>query len=405
MILLTVRENLLHKKLSEIQRLQLKAQLSILTNLLIPLLYNPRNFDQLTSRVNDSEKIYFGVKEYGDFLSKLTLPLYIASRFFIASSGPRAGKMLEDLICSIIKEKGRYTVYQRSELSIYFPDIKERRQIDYILDKDDKVYFIEQRTSEHTGGKTAQESLLDKFRIITDKIITGNLGVLKDKKKEIHMRIFILFNEKQELISRGNMSKGRLTSLINYIMEEDNLGRRFKELSFMFPATECFDLTSNKSESSSNLRSCLEKGKIIYWKGNKVVSFGILLGDEFFKELLGTDYENVKNELLKSELGDDLWIMYSLLPYEMRNYYLNGFTWTRKLYDEIVKNFKIDDKVVSEDELIRSIREKIISDEKFKNLNLIESTDLKQQVKYLEYLIAAALIIRAIGPVEKVNKI
>jgi len=404
MILLTVRKNLLRKKLSEIQSLQLNAQLSILTELLIPLLYNPRNFDRLKSRVNDSEKFYFGIKEYGDFLSKLTLPLYFTTRFFMASSGPRAGRMLEDLIGSIVKEKGKYITYQRSELSIYFPDIKERKQIDYILDKDDKVYFIEQRTSEHTGGRTAQESLLDKFRIITDKIITNNLGQLNDKKKEIHMRIFILFNEKQELISRENMSKGRLISLINYIMEEDNLGRRFKELSSMFSATECFDLTKNKSIRSSDFRSCLKEGKIVYWKGNKIVSFGILLGDEFFKELLGIDFDNVKSDLLNSELGDDLWIMYSLLPYEMRSYYLNGFTWTRKLYDEIIKNFKIDDKVVSEDEIIKSIREKIISDEKFRNLNLIESTDLKQQVKYLEYLIAAGLIIRAIGPIEDISK-
>ena len=403
MILLTVREKLLHKRLSEIQRLQLNSQLSIITGLLVPLLYNPRNLDLFKVRVNDSEKFYFGIKDYGDFISKLALPLYVSTRFFIASSGPRAGRILEDLISSILKEKGKYTIYQRSGLSIFFPNIRERKQIDYILDKDDKIYFIEQRTSEHTGGRTAQESLLDKFRIIYDKILTNNLEKLNNKK-EIHMRIFILFNEKQEVISRNNKSKGRLTSLINYIMEEDNLGRRFKELSNTFPLTECFDLSYNKTISFSDFRSCLEKGGIIYWKGNKVVSFGILLGDEFFKELLGTNYENIKNELLNSELGDDLWVIYSLLPYEIRNYYLNGFTWTRKLYDDVIRDFKIDGSIVSEDELIKSLRDKILNEEKFKTLNLIESTDLKQQIRYLEYLITAGLIIRAMGPIEIIDE-
>jgi len=121
MILLTVREKLLHKRLSEIQRLQLNSQLSIITGLLVPLLYNPRNLDLFKVRVNDSEKFYFGIKDYGDFISKLALPLYVSTRFFIASSGPRAGRILEDLIGSILKEKGKYTIYQRSGLSAFFP--------------------------------------------------------------------------------------------------------------------------------------------------------------------------------------------------------------------------------------------------------------------------------------------
>lgn len=390
MNLLSVKANIIQAELTEIQRLQYENQLSILKNFLIPLLYNPKNFDLLRENLSLSEKIFMGFKDLDGFLARISYPLYVANRFFYASSGPRYGRLLEDLFRTILERRG-YQVSTRVEIHDRFNmRISGNKYIDFVFEKGDTIHLVELRTSEHTGGRTGQESLLDKFREVIDEILRGSESF--SRYREIHMRILILFGESHQVLNRNNVTRGRLTSLINYVLERDNLGSRFARLSERY------------SSSCEDFRDCLERGEVINFTGDRKITFGIWVGDELFSELLGnagdTGLRNfLSEEQLKRELGDDLWIMFTVLPYEMRNYYLNGFTWVQKLYDEVVKSYEITEK--TEDEIIGKLRQIVLH--KYSSLPLLETNDLKRQLEYLDGLISSALVIKALGPETKLR--
>lgn len=355
---------------------------STLKNFLIPLLYEASNMDKLKNELNYVEKLFMGFEKPNNVLSKVALPLYVTSRFFHASIGPKYGTLMEDIILSVVKEKGGYQGKSRENIYDFLNiKYKDKKVIDFIFYRNDKIYFVEQRLSSHTGGATAQESLLDKFREILDLNIL-NSSILS-KFKEINLRIFILFNEKHEVANRDNIERGRINSLIKYILQPHWLGEKFDLLKSKFK-TNC-----------TNFETCLKEGKIIEFADNyRKITFGILLGDEFFKELLSTS-SNVLMDLL-TESGDDLWILYTLLPFELRNYVFNGYTWTRRIYDDIIKNCDISQLGKNEDEIIDSLIIKVLN--KYNSLNLLETTDLKKQIEYLRNVIAAGLVIKAVGP-------
>ncbi|BBG25954.1 hypothetical protein [Sulfuracidifex tepidarius] len=170
MNLLTVKKLLLKESLSPLQQAQLYYIHSIFTDILAPIICNYDNLNEIGEQINDIEKFYLGLPTRPSTIyEKISIPLYAINRFFISSSGPRFGSIYEDLIKGFLENSGysvetRVNIYQFPLFSSYRSGHSvDRKVIDFIAKKDDKFYLIEQRTSEHSGGRTGQESLLDKF--------------------------------------------------------------------------------------------------------------------------------------------------------------------------------------------------------------------------------------------------
>jgi hypothetical protein len=390
--LLTVKKYLFKRSLTKFQEIQLKYIDSILQEILAPILCNYKNIDVIKSQITDIESFYFGFKPNPSLISeKLVLPLYISNRFFIASSGPRFGSIYEDLIKSFLENFG-YQVDVRVNIFNYaiFRDyhqksvLNNKKVIDFIARKDNKLYLIEQRTSEHTGGRTGQESLLDKFKVFLDWIIEKSADPLINKGiREIYLVIFISYSEKHEILTEQNVSKGRINSLIAYIVE--NLGDYFTRLITKGFKTKCTDLTS-----------CLKQyRRLIFYTDQIKIEFRIMLGEEFYEEILGEKYSSLKDRIIKEELGDDLWVIYSILPYELRMYYEEGFMWSNRIYEMLVSRYEhIITSASTEDDIINKLASKIIED--YKDLRLLETNDLSKQYEYLKTLCAASLILYAL---------
>jgi hypothetical protein len=390
--LLTVKKYLFKRSLTKFQEIQLKYIDSILQEILAPILCNYKNIEVIKSQITDIESFYFGFKPNPSLISeKLVLPLYISNRFFIASSGPRFGSIYEDLIKSFLENFG-YQVDVRVNIFNYalFRDyhqksvLNNKKVIDFVARKDNKLYLIEQRTSEHTGGRTGQESLLDKFKVFLDWIIGKSADPLINKGiREIYLVIFISYSEKHEILTEQNVNKGRINSLIAYIVE--NLGDYFTRLVSKGFKTTCSDLAS-----------CLKQSRrLIFYTDQIKIEFRIMLGEEFYEEILGEKYSSLKDKIIKEELGDDLWVIYSILPYELRMYYEEGFMWSNRIYEMLISRYEhIITSASTEDDIINKLASKIIED--YKDLRLLETNDLSKQYEYLKTLCAASLILYAL---------
>lgn len=261
---------------------------------------------------------------------------------------------------------------------------KQQKVIDFIARKGNKLYLIEQRTSEHSGGRTGQESLLDKFKVFLNWILEKSTDPLINKGiREIYLIIFISYSEKHEILTEQNVNKGRINSLIEYIVE--NLGEYFTRLADKGFKTECNDLTL-----------CLKKDKMIVYYSNGIkLEFKIMLGEDFYKEMLGEKYSSLKNRIINDELGDDLWVIYSILPYELRLYYEEGFMWSNRIYEMLISRY--EDIITSSsniDDIINKLANKIIEEQK--ELRLLETNDVSKQYEYLKTLCASSLILYAL---------
>lgn len=392
MNLLTVKKYLFKQSLTKFQEIQLKYINSILQDILVPILCDYENINIIKSQITDIESFYFGFKQNPSSISeKLALPLYISNRFFIASSGPRFGSIYEDLIRSFLENFGyqvdeRVNIFKYTLFSEYYQKkySKQQKVIDFIARKDNKLYLIEQRTSEHSGGRTGQESLLDKFKVFLNWIIEKSADPLINKGlREIYLIIFISYSEKHEILTEQNVNRGRINSLIEYIVE--NLGDYFNSLANKGFKTECIGLAS-----------CLGKyRRLVFYTDQVKIEFRIMLGEEFYKEILGEKYSSLKNKILNEELGDDLWVIYSILPYELRLYYEEGFMWSNCIYEMLISRYNnIITSASSEDDIINKIASKIIEDQK--DLRLLETNNLSKQYEYLKTLCAASLILYAL---------
>ena len=129
-------------------------------------------------------------------------------------------------------------------------------------------------------------------------------------------------------MTEQNVNRGRINGLIGKIVE--NLGDYFTRLVNKGFKTECKDLAS-----------CLkEYRRLVFYTNQIEIEFRIMLGEEFYKEILGEKYSSLKNKIINEELGDDLWVIYSILPYELRLYYEEGFMWSKRIYEMLISRYK-----------------------------------------------------------------
>ncbi|BBG23216.1 hypothetical protein [Sulfuracidifex tepidarius] len=158
------------------------------------------------------------------------------------------------------------------------------------------------------------------------------------------------------------------------------------------------------SSTCEDMRKCLRRDRRLTFKGEIDVYFEILLGEEFFEEVLHESYTQIRDSILTKELGDDLWLFYAVLPYEIRFYYENGFMWSRKIYEMLRSDPSLMELLKKEhsiDNVIDQIVKRVIDREE--NIRLLETNDMKVQYEFLRALCGVALILSSLDCPKKLN--
>lgn len=372
--------------------------------------------------MNKIEKLFMGLLHPDnlerDFLFDYSERLLILTRFFTSSVGPRKGDFFEELIGNWLSSSG-YLVYKNAVLRDTLKKELHPRtwkedwdktlgdsKLDFFLKKDRILSLVELRTSEDTGGKTSQQSLLDKFNgfltLVKDESFSS---LLKDASIEmVKLVIETVFSERDKnIVTVPN--QGRLRSLVNYITKEEHLYGKIRNLLGELSQDEFEQNLINKREF-----------KFAYFDLD--FSVRLMYGNEFFKEYLGKDLE----ELLDTEeIPDDVWLLYTMAVNELLRFKLsdNGKTLTKQIFDilinrafdevkELFEQFEKADQQCNSaspnyldcfvnllDNLTNQIRQLI--------LNLIEKNNIKLQIlptedfqksyRYLKYISYCILLL------------
>jgi len=325
-----------------IPKLQAEALETYIENVVIPVLCNHEIDRKIEAELTVTERIFSGLINTSsahekDVMGKVASLWYFFTKKTHASLGPRIGGFVEDLG----RELARHWITSKSgsvgviESEVNPGDFFERyfnialpatkMKVDFTIYEGNTVSLVELRTSEHTGGRTSQQSLLDKFDWILDMLESKSLrtSLVGKGVNKLELVIAILFSEKdKELVNRRNYSRGRHTSLVKYIVDKRHIGSRIESLVKAYGYEISYD-GGRKFENSFSLEK-LESAlndvnirKIILKKDVFILEIAILWGDEFFIKYAGSTF----NELIKSSINtiaDDLWIFLTVTLNELK---------------------------------------------------------------------------------------
>lgn len=370
-------------------------------------------------KMNDIEKLFTGLiscsERDRDFIVDYSEKLLVLTRFFNSSVGPRKGDFFEALIENWLKNAG-YIAYRgavlkdilRIELS---PDswkdewneVLGKSRLDFFLKKYDTISLVELRMSEDTGGKTGQQSLLDKFNGFLSLMQDPDfiVALRKSSVKRVELVIETVFSENDKTIV-NEPSQGRFTSLVNYIAKEEHLYGKIKKL---------LKNTSRK-EFEAKLR---QNRKFEFEFSSLNVSIILMYGNEFFSKYLNEKLEHLLNT---KEIPDDIWLLYSIAVNELLRMRIseNGKTLTREVYDilltyapeEIEKLFEefaiakrnsrgktVKFFVDYADKVTDRIRQLVLELVEKNNISLqiFPSSDFQKSYRYLKYIAYLILLI------------
>jgi hypothetical protein len=376
-------------KKNDILNLQYENAISFLENHVLKALFR----GEVEPKLTEFEQIFSGIKniissvEDQNVLGKVASLWYYFTKMAHASLGPRVGNFTEKLIAYFIKKYNKDvhrvdTNVTLSKLAKEFElEDNSRSMIDFVIVKSDEISLVELRISEHTGGKTGQGSLMDKFVKVLDwleekgfrkKLVSGGI-------KSLNLVIAILFSEDtHELLSSNNYSKGRLTSLINYILDERHIYGKINKLiqNFGYETADCEELKVQIEKRLSRERSfSLEKD------GFKV-KFSILFGDEFFERFTGKRlYDLIKGE--EYLIADDIWLFFALTLNELKISMEFSQTFARQIYDFLSQSEKGKEITKSFIKLYQTAkRHKMDLNEYFKRLDNIITECSNEFMKY-----------------------
>lgn len=398
---------------------------------LIPCFLKSLYNGKVDVKLHEFDKLFSGLKNVQnlkdqDVLAKTASLWYYLTRITHQSIGPRVGRFAEDLIKYWLERSGCYITVEKNitlskVLNTYFGlQSGYRNKLDFFVKSNDKAIFIELRMSEHTGGRTGQESLLDKFNKILDLVVSEKLVEESIKRgiNTIELAIAILFNENQELINRQkkNYNEGRLNSLISYIMEENHIWGRISKMANYYVFCDNNKSSIDKGEFERTMKSDHEMCLRHKMKDFKI-HLRILLGDEFFKKIVGKGLQELIEEH-GEVIADDLWIMYTLTLnelkivselnktnprkiYELRNKaeFKDFFNRFKKLYHDYQGRSKsseinpLMEYIKHLNEIIDELTKRVLAffSERGWKLRLLETNDVAMAYRYLRYVCAATL--------------
>jgi hypothetical protein len=385
---------------------------------LIPCLLKSLYSGNIEVKLHELDKIFTGITKLknvpkSNILGKVASLWYYLTKIFHQSLGPRIGSFTEELLKYWIDSGGIYEVIgqnitlERALKILADINIKSRARLDFVLKSTNRAVIVELRMSEHTGGRTAQESLLDKIVQILKLLenpVNLRQNLINKKIYEIEFAIGILFNENHELLTKENVNIGRLASLVSYIMEERHVWGALKELSNKYKMCDSTEITFDKIKNElSNLNS----RKICLYEPNTnfKIWLKILFGDEFLKEFIGLSLGEL---LLKygSIIADDVWFFYTVLINELKIAKQFGHTNVRKIYEDLetseiprffinIYNAKLslNDYLQQLNQLIENSANTVIRiyERKGQSLRLLETNDIVASFEYLKQLCICAL--------------
>jgi len=420
LILYLMPERLIHSnKILELQWENIKT--------LVPCFLKSLYMGDVEVKLHELDKFFTGIiklRKHTDrnVLGKVASLWYYLTRIFHQSVGPRAGNFIEELIDYWIKEGSIYKVIGRNitlRSAFNYLDIgriEGKSKVDFILRSigGERIALIEVRMSEHTGGRTAQQSLLDKIDIIL-RLLEDPKSMLREKLshqgiREVNLSIAILFSENHELLSKDNFNRGRLTSLINYIMDERHVWGIVKGLSMNRGYKFCdgSPITSEKIRSElSNptyRKICIQDSR-----SNLKIWLKILFGDEFFKEYIGSPLSDLLTRY-GGIIADDIWLFYTMTINELKIAAQFGQTYVRRIYDVLLSynvfkdfiykiyndtNLSLDEYVHRFNQWIESCTNNVIRicKERNEDLRLLETNDVVASFEYLKQLCICALAV------------
>ena len=279
-------------------------------------------FERVLSGLINLEK-----EPHRNVLEEIAPKWYVFMKRTYASIGPRIGNFTESLIGLWIgADQVNYNLdkFLEEYLSVRIKK-RKRSKIDFIVTRDNTLNLIELRTSEHTGGRTGQESLTDKFvrflGLLEDSDVKLRRALLRRGIKKTNLLVVMLFNELGQLLTPKNLNRGRYTSLVGYLSEERHLGGKIKELLSCGYTLHAGGrrFTEPPDDIERILKDAFLKARrVILEKDEFTVEIGILWGDEFFRRFTGKGLEELLRGDVKDRVGDDLWMFLVLALNELR---------------------------------------------------------------------------------------
>jgi len=403
---------------------------------LIPCFLESLYTGKVDVKLHELDKVFTGITKLGrqldsNILGKVASLWYYLTKIFHQSVGPRIGNFAEELIVYWINAKGNYTVMGRNielgkalaalgilDLSKITKNSEEERKlkgkVDFVLKSNSggHVALVELRMSEHTGGRTAQQSLLDKtdyvLKLLEDPEFNLKRRLVNQGIREVDFSIAILFNEEHELLDINNFNKGRLSSLVKFIMDERHVWGVVKDLAKNYGYKFCNgDLISKevfekKLLSPTDRRVCIEDDSL-----NIKIWLKMLFGDEFFQEYTGSTLAG----LLADHAGmiaDDIWLFYAVTINELKIAVEFGETHVKKIYDTLLNtsafrdfistiyennNLSLNEYIHRFNQWIEYCAHIIVRKygERGSELRLLETNDLIAGFEYLKQLCICAL--------------
>ena len=356
-----------------ILKLQYEYSKSFLEEIVLPTVLQ----GSIEPKLTEFEKIFSGIKEVRecDVLNKIASVWYYFTKTSHASLGPRVGGFTEKLIAHFIEKYGGYDVQTNVTLGklgkTFGIESNSRSKVDFVVKKGKMLSLIELRISEHTGGRTGQESLMDKFVKVLDWLEDKKLRekLISRGITEIHLDIAILFSEdSHKLLSAENYSRGRFNSLISYILDKRHIYGSILRL-----INKGYTLESSETKNIKNtLRTMLESSKSFsLLKDDFRIEFNVLFGNEFFERYTGKRFE----ELIEAEgnlIADDVWLFFTLTLNELKVSKMFSQTFVKIVYEFLTGNGKeLSKKFVELYKLAKQSRTEL--DEYFKRLDEIAS--------------------------------
>jgi hypothetical protein len=390
---------------------------------LIPCLLKSLYTGSIEVSLHELDKVFTGIVKLKDvpesnILGKVASLWYYLTRVFHQSMGPRVGGFAEELIAYLVNSGGKYRVIGRNITlgkalrELVGVSVEHRSKIDFVFRGNDNVALVELRMSEHTGGRTGQQSLLDKIDYILAVLEDERVGLrqkLIDKGiRELSLSIAILFSESHELLTKENVNRGRLTSLINYIMDERHVGGFLERISKGDRYRMCdgtpitFERVERELSNIDNRKVCIKESNTDFR-----VWLKILLGDEFFNEYAGS---NLSDILARhgNIIADDVWLFYTILINELKVARQFGYTHVRRVYEDLklsnlfehfynnVYNnteLSLESYVQQSNQWIEGCANTVIKvyREKGQQLKLLETNDLIANFEYLKQICICTL--------------
>ncbi len=348
-------------------------------------------------------------------------------QFLISSTGARLGRINEKIITGILRKYkevcGIDTIFDPGatlerifeKLGIH---IKSRKQIDVAFIQQNTLKILEIRASSLTGGKTGEESLLDKLRLLlkwlgSEEFVQG----LKDLRG-IEYIIAILFNEKGEFANPKIHSdvNSRLKDITEYLIE--HIHGQIKDL----VEKKGWHIRYPTSMDEKALRSAIQqnnfRGRIRLRHSSTGLEFqiGFSYGDVLGEDL-GLGAETFKKEIenIENMAVDDYWLTFSIVMHEIEIYNQFGVSNAKIVYELIHQDLENTlSNVVSSssvqittdiygvieslwDQLNKAVDDlifKVLKEARSRNisLQLLETNDMVKQCEYLKQLIFMLLI-------------